>query len=114
MLIKLILHHFTKTATSAAQCQNVVYYLEPQHAAEPMQSPWLVGMLMVGMADGSRFWGPVNGILCIFSTYLGRLARAVPSNLRISENLQRSKMHVAFSTPVLHERERYIPGLLKL
>ena len=63
---------------------------------------------MVGMGDGSPFGGPVNGILCIFSTYLGRLARAVPSNLQILKKLKQSIMYVLFSTLILHEQERYV------
>ena len=66
----------------------------------------MVGMVMLGMGDGSHFWGPVNGILCIFCAYLDRLARAVPSNLRTSEKLQRSKMYVVFGSSVPDERER--------
>ena len=52
----------------------------------------MVEMVMLGMGDGSYLWDPVNGILCIFCAYLDRLAKAVPSNLRILEKLQRSKM----------------------
>ena len=59
------------------------------------------------MGDGSHFRGPVNGILCIFCAYLGRLARAVPGNLRILKKLKRPIMYVVFSTLILHERERY-------
>lgn len=68
----------------------------------------MVGMVMLGMGDGSHFWGPVNGILCIFCAYLDCLARTVPSNLRISEKLQRSKMCVVFGSLVLYEWERCV------
>ena len=73
----------------------------------------MVGMVMVGMGDGrcamgdgSHFWGPVNGILCIFCAYLDHLARPVPGNLRILEKLKRSTVYVVFNIPKLYVLER--------